>query len=208
MKVKSRRLVQGVGVNDVDYVVKNFDVIKDLNGKRKLKLAWACPYYLTWLHMLERCYSKKYKERYPTYTECTVCDAWLKLSNFKAWMETQNHEGKHLDKDILCPGNKVYSPETCVFIDHVINSFVIECNSTRGKWPIGASWDKGMGRFKAQCRNPFTNVKETLGYFNCPDKAHHAWLTRKLELAKLLAEGQQDTRVAKALIKRYENYGG
>lgn len=137
MKVKSRRLVQGVGVNDVDYVVKNFDVIKELNGKRKLKLAWACPYYLTWLHMLERgviVRSIKKGIRRILNALSVMHGSSCPISKLDG---NTKHEGKHLDKDILCPGNKVYSPETCVFIDHAINSFVIECNSTRGKWPIG-----------------------------------------------------------------------
>ena len=67
-------------------------------------------------------------------------------------------------------------------------------------------WDKDKGKFKSQCRNPFTKKGEHLGYFDCEEEAHQVWLKRKLELAHLLAAEQTDERVAKALIARYTNY--
>lgn len=45
-----------------------------------------------------------------------------------------------------------------------------------------------------------------LGAFKDPDSAHAAWLSYKLEQAKILAAQQTDERVAKALVARYENY--
>lgn len=156
--------------------------------------------------MIARCYNVKHKESKPTYIGCTVCDEWLTFSNFKAWMESHNWENKHLDKDILVPGNKVYSPETCVFVSSVVNTFIIERDSARGEWPIGVIWDNTAQKFLVRCSNPFTKKGEHVGRFHCPQEAHQAWLTRKLELAKLLAAEQDDPRIAKALIERYENY--
>ena len=153
--------------------------------------------------MLMRCYSGKYQESHPTYAGCTVSDEWHTFSNFKAWMEKQDFEGKQLDKDILFEGNKVYGAETCVFVTPSVNSFTTDSGSARGKWLIGVYWDKSAEKFKAQCRNPFTEKLEHLGRFTCEQQAHNAWLKRKLELAHELAAIQSDPRVAEALVERY-----
>lgn len=204
-KLRTRKLVYGVGINDADYVVQKFETI-EVNGVRKQKLVWICPYYRTWKGILERCYSTKFQEKYPTYTGCSVSEEWLIFSVFKTWMEAQDWEGMQLDKDILFEGNKVYSAETCVFVTKSVNMFTTDSGAARGEWLIGVYLDKGVGKFKSMCRNPFTKKGEHLGYFTCEKEAHQAWLKRKLELATLLAEEQTDERVAKALIERYTNY--
>ncbi|WNO60454.1 hypothetical protein [Rheinheimera sp. MMS21-TC3] len=74
--------------------------------------------YSRWIDMIKRCYDPKKQERHPTYKGCSVCDEWHNFQNFVKWFEA-NHpkDGKYyeLDKDIIVTGNKVYSPETCVF---------------------------------------------------------------------------------------------
>ncbi len=200
------KLVYGVGVNDADYVIQINETVGNVNGKQKQRLVWSCPFYRKWANMLERCYSYKYQEKQTTYTGCSVCVEWYLFSNFKSWMQTQDWEGKQLDKDILVKENKVYSSETCVFVSRTVNNFVIDNKASRGDWPVGVSWHKRDGKFVSRCCNPLTSKKENLGRFDNPNEAHQAWLTRKLELAKLLAAEQDDPRVAKALIERYENY--
>lgn len=197
--------IYGVGINDSGYVVKKWQTVSMTDGKRNRKLIWACPYYETWKTMLSRCYSEKMQERCPTYKGCTVCDEWLRFTKFKAWMEQQEWEGKQLDKDLLIVGNKVYSPETCVFVDRVVNAFIVDSKASRGDWPIGVSLSKS-GKFKSYCCNWTTGKMDYLGLFSCPVKAHNTWLSHKLKLAKLLAAEQNDLRVANALISRYEDY--
>lgn len=201
--MKIRKLVYGVGINDADYVTQKKESVGYVDGKRKRKLVWNCPYYQTWVGMLKRCYSTKYQEKRPTYKGCSVSDEWLTFSNFKNWMENQDWEGKQLDKDLLLEGNKVYSSETCVFVAPMVNSFTIDCRAARGEWLIGVYWDKRDRRFHSRCNNPFTKKLEHLGLFTCELEAHQAWLKRKLELAYELAAIQTDERVAKALIDRY-----
>lgn len=200
----SKNLVYGVGINDASYQVAEWITAEDGYGKKR-KLAWVCPFYLRRRDMLRRCYSVKLQEKHQTYIGCYVCDEWHKPSNFKAWMETQDWEDKQLDKDILFPGNKLYSPETCVFVDRGVNSFILERNSSRGQWMIGVNWDKSTKKFKAQC-NKFKGRQRYLGLFDTELEAHQAWLKCKQELALQLAAEQTDPRVAKALIERYENY--
>ena len=184
----------GVGTNDADYCI-----VKREKGKPKE----SCPYYQVWASMLCRAYSNKYEKRYPTYKNVTVCEEWHSFMRFRAWMEQQDWQGKQLDKDILFQGNKLYSPDTCVFVDGTVNSFLLNCAASRGEWPLGVHWSERDKKFKSQCNNPFTKKKEGLGYFTCPQEAHLAWKARKHELACQLADIQTDERVAEALRSRY-----
>lgn len=114
-KVKSLydRSVFGIG-----YLGEGEYTTKDTDGN-------TIQEYRTWSHMLERCYSKKYQQRKPTYKGCTVCDEWLNFQNFAEWYNKNyyeiNGETICLDKDILVIGNKLYSPNTCIFVPNSIN---------------------------------------------------------------------------------------
>lgn len=205
-KIKVKRLVFGVGLNDVDYKTQIKEAILQEDGTKYWKHVWICPFYQTWREMLRRCYSQAYHTKYPTYIGCKVVDEWKSLSNFKKWMITQEWAGNQLDKDLLVKNNKLYSPETCCFISGALNTFLIESSSIRGKYKIGVCWHKATGKFVAQCSDLENASRGHLGLFNTEQDAYLAWLNRKRELAYILAEKQRDPRVAKALINRYENY--
>lgn len=190
---KKNKLVFGVGINDADYAIN-----PRAKGKRVM-----CPFYQAWQSMVRRCYSEKYQDKHPTYIGCSVCSQWLTFSNFKSWMEKQDWVDKELDKDIIIEGNKLYSPETCVFVSAMTNTFIIDGGAKRGEWPLGVAFHKRDKKFRAQCRNPFTNKYEYLGNFTCPNEAHLAWRSRKHELACHLAELQSDERVATSMRCRY-----
>jgi len=200
------RLVKGVGINDADYVAEVYEEVGCVGGKRKRKLIWQCPFYRTWKDMLSRGYDDEFKIRCPTYKHVTVCPEWHLFSTFRSWMVMQDWEGKQLDKDLLVTGNKVYSPENCVFVSRQVNNFMVDCGAARGLYLIGASWRKDRGKFQAHCSNPFTGKKDYLGYFTNEEQAHQAWLAKKLEHTYALAAIQTDDRVAEALINRYESY--
>jgi hypothetical protein len=120
-------------------------------------------------------------------------------------MESQDWEGKQLDKDLLGAENKEYGPNNCVFVPQIVNSFLIgRCNGC-GEFPLGVTSNKKVRKFIAQCWNPFTTKREHLGYFDCPNQAHLAWKRRKHELACQLADSEHvtDERVAQALRTRY-----
>jgi hypothetical protein len=200
---KSRlRLVCGVGLNDSETPIAS---AVRVNGKTRV--TWKCPASAAWADMLYRCYSEKFQKRYPSYQGCSVSPRWLSLSSFHDWMFSQDYTGKHLDKDLLIPGNKVYSAETCVFITPELNNVLTEGHSKIGGLPIGASRHK-QGRIDAQCRNPFTKRSEHIGLFDSPVEAHEAWRARKHEHACAYADLQDDHRVARALRTRYLNWDG
>jgi len=78
--------------------------------------------YVSWHGMLQRCYSEAFKTKSPTYRLCTVCEKWHNFQNFAQWFDLHGEKGLQLDKDILVEGNKIYSPETCIFVTPKENS--------------------------------------------------------------------------------------
>ena len=196
---KKSKLVYGVGVNDANYVTQKYETVE---GKRKQ--VWICPFYRTWRSMIERCYSEKWHSHH-TYLDCVVCDEWLVFSNFKTWMEQQDWEGNHLDKDLLIRGNRVYSPSTSMFVHPKVNIFITDHGKARGDYMIGVYWDKNAGKFKSQCCNPFTKKKEYLGYFTDEREGHLAWKNKKHEFACMLAESEyvSDSRLVEVLKTLY-----
>ncbi len=184
------RIVCGCGVNDATYTTQKF-----VNRK----LVWVCPFYQKWVSMLKRCYSDKLQNRYPTYRGCTVCEEWLTFSNFKSWMEQQDWENKHLDKDLLVRGNKVYSPDTCVFLTKEVNSFLTDSKSSRGEFPIGVSFHKGTGKYRARCSNPYSK-SSYLGMYDDPKSAHLVWVNKKKEIASLLAKEEENYNIREPLL--------
>lgn len=166
-----RKPVFGIGIND--------SVTTVINGEK-------CPYYRTWYSMLRRCYSEEYHNRFPTYKNCVVDSDWLLFSNFKSWMEQQDWEGKHLDKDLLVEDNKVYSANTCLFLEPEINYFTLTHDNERGSYPIGVSLSKNKEKFVSYCSG------EYLGCFTNQLSAHREWQKAKVRKAKILMEGQNE----------------
>lgn len=140
-----------------------------------------CPYYSTWRRMLRRCYSGL---DHPAYDGCSVVDSWLSAFNFRRWMESREWEGLHLDKDILSPGNKMYSPETCAFVPQEINKLLLDRRSCRGDFPLGVSLRSnphGWNFQKPYVAQISKSGKQTgLGYYDSPFLAHKAWQKAKV----------------------------
>ncbi len=193
---KQKKLVHSVGVNDADYPTRKYETT---NGK--CKVIWRCPFYVAWVNMLSRCYNPIYQAKYPTYIGCTVTPEWRNFSAFKSWMEQQPWEGNQLDKDILFPENKLYSPSACVFVPAALNKFLNDNSAAKGALPTGVHLHRG--RYMVQCENPFTLKREFLGYHDSPAEAHSAWRKWKHELACRWADMQDDPRIAKALRERF-----
>jgi hypothetical protein len=193
-KFKNPRLTYGVGINDSDYVTQ-------CSSTRKI-----CPYFLAWKNMLKRAYCKIERLNRPSYHGTSICDEWLRFSNFKVWMDSQDRSGKQLDKDLLFAGNKIYSPETCCFVSREINTFLTDSAATRGNLLIGVCIHKNTGKFMAQIRAQ-SKGREYIGIFDSELDAHEAWRKRKHEIALQLAAQQTDPRTAKALSTRYLKEG-
>jgi hypothetical protein len=183
--IAQRKVSFGVAVNDADYMTTTM-----VNGKRVL-----CPFYMRWRDMIKRCYDPKYHAKQPTYIDCSVCDSWLMFSNFRNWMVNQDWEGKELDKDLLVKGNKVYSPETCVFVSRELNTLLNSSAAIRGEWPIGVSFDKRDRKFQAQCS--INGKNKRIGSYDTPEDAHKAYIEfKEHHVYKIALEQKEPLRTA------------
>lgn len=134
------------------------------------------PARVTWMGMLKRCYDPKAHIKHPTYVGCSVAEEWLCFQTFADWFEQQCREdGWQLDKDLLVEGNKVYGPETCMFVPQEVNSLFGDCGAARGVFPIGVSRE-GKG-FKAQLSK--RGKLEYLGCFTTVRQAQVAYSNAK-----------------------------
>ena len=175
-----KKLVCGVGINDADYAVT-----ATVDGRRV-----TCEFYRAWHSMLSRCYSEKIQTRKPTYIGCQVCDEWLVFSNFKNWMELQDYEGNQLDKDILIYGNKVYSPNSCVFVSRQVNTLLNDRGAARGRYKQGVCFKKETGRFIAKCHFG-TGIKRYLGCHDTENEAYAAYVKFKAAHIREVADTQE-----------------
>ena len=127
--------------------------------------------------------------RRPTYVGTT--NGFKDFQEFAEWCQHQygyvNKEsnGKfwQLDKDLKIQGNKVYSPETCIFVPNRINSLLTSCDSSRGSTPLGVCWHKGNMKFNSKCRDKI-NGRRDLGCFDSELEAHQAWQRYKIDLIR------------------------
>jgi hypothetical protein len=194
-KVYSKaKIIYGVAYNDSDQPVTCL-----VDGKRV-----KCKIYEAWSNMLARCYSKAYQSGKPTYEGASVCQEWLLFSKFKLWMQAQDWQGKQLDKDYLVEGNKIYSPETCIFLPQLVNSFISSTISKRKNLACGVFLKASTNKFYAKCSDPFAGKSVNLGTFLSEEDAGSAWKQKKREFAHRLADAQTDKRVSALLRSRYE----
>lgn len=176
--LEARKAVCGIGINDADYIVTTV-----INGKMV-----SCPYYLVWTGMINRCYNLKYQEKYPTYKDCSVTKEWLTFANFKEWMKTKDWKGMELDKDILTIGNKTYSPESCIFVSRRVNNLLNDSAATRGNNPQGVTFDKRLGKYRAQCS--VNGKQRRIGVFATSNDAELAYLEFKSKAVTSVAESE------------------
>ena len=168
--------------------------------------------YQYWFDMMKRCYSKEYHKRFPTYKDCSVCEEWHNFQNFGKWFDenyyTIENETMALDKDILVKGNKIYSPETCVFVPQRINSLFLKRNKSRGKYPIGTTYNKRDKKYESCCHMYKNNryTRHAIGNFDTPTEAFTAYKTFKEQYIKQVANEYKD-KIPKKLydaMYRYE----
>ena len=183
-----KTIIYGYGINDYDGLIK-------INGEH-LKS------YHLWTAMLERVYDKTQKRTCVIYEGCSVCEEWKYFSNFKKWFDENYIEGYALDKDILHRGNKIYSPENCVYVPKFINSILLFRGRDRGEYPVGIYINK-RGKFIAEI-SLYGKVK-TLGTYKTQIEAFNTYKQAKEKYIKEVAqkyydEGKIDERVYNALI--------
>lgn len=109
--------------------------------------------YVYWKGLLERSYCPKLSAKRPTYLNCSAEPSWHNFQNFTDWCLSQNgfiNLDWELDKDLLIKGNKIYSPETCVFLPKEINLVLVK-GSRKHDLPIGVTYSDNGAGYRAYC---------------------------------------------------------
>lgn len=164
--------------------------------------------YRMWYEMCRRCYDWRHKD-YTRYglAGITVCDDWLDFQKFAEFYYSDHYrrEGYHLDKDLAVLGNTVYSPETCAFIPHEINTFLTLREKDRGEYPLGVT--EKRGKFYARvCMGDYRTWE---GPYETANLAHDAYISRKISQARVLAlryDGELDGKIIKSLLNMTEDF--
>lgn len=151
--------------------------------------------YQTWINMLKRCYDEKSRDRNKSYKDVSVCNEWKYFENFYEWYISQeNYEilistsKPNLDKDILCKGNKIYSPDKCTLVPKRINNLLLKSNSIRGKYPIGVI--QHNSKFVATCGG--RESCHYLGIYETVEEAFNVYKLFKEEKIKQVAKEEFD----------------
>lgn len=142
--------------------------------------------YRVWWSMLSRCYDEKYQAKQPTYIGCSVIGEWLNYSNFKSWFDNNYIEGCQLDKDIKVKGNKIYSPDTCLFISQKLNKLLTNVNSKNTTGYTGVSYYKSKKKYVAYINTDDGNIH--LGASNNAEEAYELYriaFNKKLDEYKI-----------------------
>jgi len=187
-----KSIVAGVGIND------SLSPVKGRNPK------WACPYYTRWAHMIKRCYSDLFHKTNPTYKSCSVCADWIYFSNFKKWMVTQDWKGKQLDKDIIKPKNKIYSPELCAFVTSEENHILCDAKNIRGKYPKGVCYHNQNNNFLAYIT--IKNKRVNLGSHKTIELAVIAYKKAKKQALIVASTEATDQRVSNGFLLHASYY--
>lgn len=194
---KPKGSVFGVGFNDADYNVTRG---RRENGKKVFD--WICPIYLVWKAMLGRCYSVTSKKHNPSYTCEKVCDDWLYFSKFRAWVVTQDWEGKALDKDLLAGDSPIYGPNTCVFIPQWLNVAIADRSQYNGECLPGVYWYAKTKKYNTSVSLGMGRGVRQLGYFEDQVEAHKVWRDAKAGVFREMIALQTDQRIIAALEKK------
>lgn len=134
-----------------------------------------------WYAIKERCKENgAHQSKRPKYAGCSI--GFDDIDDFKSWAADQpgfgcrDERGRryHLDKDLLSPGNKVYSREFCVIVPARINTLMLDCGS---QISTGASVHKATGKWQARVQT--LSGREYLGLYASREDACAAWKSAK-----------------------------
>lgn len=141
-------------------------------GGDKYKKNTKC--YWVWSSMIKRVFGKKVSYNYK---DVTIEKEWFNLQNFGKWFDKNYVEGYHLDKDLKIPGEKHYSPDSCLFVPQSINNLFHESNQNKD-FPLGV---KVYGdRFIDCCSR-----KE----FSCVENAKESyWISKQIVINNICNE--------------------
>lgn len=169
MDVVSRSLVAGRGINDSNYTTQ-----AKTGGRVQF-----CSYFTAWCRIMR--------------SNAPVDPAWLRFSQFSAWMQKQDWEGKQIDRHLFGEGN-LYGPDTCCYLSKEVANAVraLKCDQSRGI-------DKPLSNDAAKPYRAVLNGKH-IGYFDSEDAARFALNATRRGII-LSSLGDYTTEIQRALME-------
>lgn len=168
-----------------------------------------------WNGISKRCNGKETIWKGANYKFCQ--NGFADFDEFVEWsmgqfgyrMKNLNGSFFHLDKDILSPGNTVYSPDKCCFVSSRINNLIFTSYKKSNNLPIGVCKQVNCRTYTARANRDGKLVQ--LGGFYDPMEAHHAWQRfRAAEIVRVslleLNAGRISKRIHDALISISEAF--
>lgn len=190
-------------------------MIKKINGQKYKSTinGKITKEYRTWMNLITRLTNENQLNKFPKYGECSICDEWLNFDNFAEWHKENYYEiGNEkmcLDKDTLVKGNKIYSPNKCVYVPNSINILFTKSDKRRGNLPIGVYYEKSSQKFKSQLSyqeyRGGKKKRKNLGRFTTPEEAFYRYKFEKEKYIKEVANRYKD-EIPSILYEAMHNY--
>ena len=197
--------------------------ICNVDDKKSTKGFWVKSYtestedsqviYLTrggilWNSVVARCNeSGSHRKDRPTYKDCE--NNFKDFDTFVDWcLEQQGYMLKEdsgrfwsLDKDILVPCNKIYSPDTCMFVPNRINN-IFYSKKRDSDLPLGVTKRPNESCFRYSCSDIYLDIN---GKGETALDAHKGWQKAKINiLTSLIQIESYSDRLRAALTSRLE----
>jgi len=165
-------------------------------------ITYLCPLYSTWAGLKDRT-----NKKVEGYEDCSICEDWRRYSNFRAWMVEQDWEDQEIDKDILIPGNRHYSPDTCAFVSRRMNNLFKTVHGSTSDLPMGVHYDNEPRRRNKPygVRLVRFNERIRLGRYATVEEAYSVYLNAKADYIYDVAVLERDTRILPAIVARLPN---
>lgn len=176
---------------------------RDDNGKRILHNE-----YKIWSGMHKR--AGNFDGKHPSYVNVTVCEEWWNFQNFAKWYNENVYIIKDdflcIDKDILNPENRIYSPQTCCLVPNSINEVFKDFrNYKHDDLPIGVTrrTDSKSIRYRARTTsvNEFGDVVYVNKTFDNIFDAFMFYKENKEKYIKYLAEKYKNVLPVEVYLK-------
>lgn len=155
-------------------------------------------------NMKTRCYNANYYKIWKNYEGCSICDEWLEdKKSFYEWVDhnyywIKGEPSVELDKDIIVPGNKVYSPDTCIFVPKRINDLFEHIHGRKKNGlPVGVSYSEKKGKYSANVSKSYDSKdgkkkNRYLGCYDTPQEAYEVYKHHKKAEIIYIADKYKD----------------
>lgn len=151
---------------------------------------------ILWGSIQQRCNIESKKGKSVTYSGCE--NKFNNFNEFTEWCHSQTGylnkdlNGRYwaIDKDLVVPFSKSYSPETCIFVPQKVNSLMTLRSNHKGGTPTGVTWHNRDNIFESKCHNG-EGKQIYLGRYNDALEAHFVWARYKLGVITRLLEEKE-----------------